>query len=388
MDKNIPATNRAELRSLRELSARVGSAPLLTQGSTGNSSIKLEGVLWIKASGKWMADAVHEDIFIPLDLDEVRECAKQRGDPVELNARASIETAMHAVMPHRAVLHLHSVDAIAWAVRQDAPLQLRRRLDGLRWQWIPYVPSGLPLAREIEKALSGCSDTNVLILGNHGIVIGGDDCGVVEDLLSQVLQRLALCPRQAGPTAYAALAEMADGSPWILPDDNEIHVLGTDVIARTILSAGFLYPCQLIFSNSNPPAPFRSFFCLAPRNQWESRYGAQQILIIDGCGVLVRKAMTPAQRATISGLAQVIRRIDSCAPIRYLTDEEIRNSSSIVLRYRTLVDAGLTSVFSRDQNPKIAVAKKVLATHTGSLSSRVEQAGFQKNWQRSGLTNT
>ena len=280
MNKNSPVTNRAELSSLRELSARVGSDPLLTQASTGNSSIKLEGVLWIKASGKWMANAVHEDIFIPLDLNEVRECVKQRSDPTELNARASIETAMHAVMPHRVVLHIHSVDAIAWAVRQDAPVQLKHRLDGLRWQWIPYVPSGLPLAREIEKALSACSATNVLILGNHGLVISGDDCGVVEDLLSQVQQRLALCPRQAGPTAYAALAEMADGSPWILPDDNEVHVLGTDVISRTILSAGFLYPCQLIFSTSNPPAPFRSLFCLAPRDQWESQYGAQQILII------------------------------------------------------------------------------------------------------------
>jgi rhamnose utilization protein RhaD (predicted bifunctional aldolase and dehydrogenase) len=113
MNTNMSATNQSELRRLRELSARIGGDPLLTQASTGNSSIKLEGVLWIKASGKWMADAVHEDIFIPLDLAEVRKCLKQRGDPAELNARASIETAMHAVMPHRVVLHIHSVDAIA-----------------------------------------------------------------------------------------------------------------------------------------------------------------------------------------------------------------------------------------------------------------------------------
>jgi ribulose-5-phosphate 4-epimerase/fuculose-1-phosphate aldolase len=386
MNTNMSATNQSELTRLRELSARIGSDPLLTQASTGNSSIKLEGVLWIKASGKWMADAVHEDIFIPLDLAEVRECVKQRGDPAELNARASIETAMHAVMPHRVVLHIHSVDAIAWAVRQDAPVQLKHRLDGLRWQWIPYVPSGLPLAREIEKVLSACSDTNVLILGNHGLVIGGDDCAAVEDLLSQAQQRLALCPRQAHPIDYAALAEMANGSPWILPDDNEIHVLGTDAISRAILSAGFLYPCQLIFSTSSPPAPFRSVFCPAPKDQWESRYGVQQFLIIERCGVLVRETMTPAQRAMMSGLAQVIRRINSCAPVRYLTDEEIKNSSSIVPRYRKLVDAGRYSVFSPDRNP--TVAKNVVATRSGSLPSRVEQAGFQKNWQRSELTNT
>jgi rhamnose utilization protein RhaD (predicted bifunctional aldolase and dehydrogenase) len=41
MRKDTSATNRAELTPLRELSARIGSDPLLTQASTGNISIKL-----------------------------------------------------------------------------------------------------------------------------------------------------------------------------------------------------------------------------------------------------------------------------------------------------------------------------------------------------------
>jgi rhamnose utilization protein RhaD (predicted bifunctional aldolase and dehydrogenase) len=253
MNKNMSATNQAELTPLRELSARTGSDPLLTQASTGNSSIKFEGVLWVKASGKWMADAIHEDILIPLDLAGIKECMKQKVDPAERYNGASIETAMHAVLPHRVVLHVHCVNTIAWAVRQDAPVQLEQQLDGLRWQWISYVSSGLPLAREVEKVLSASPDTDVLILGNHGLVIGGDDCGAVEDLLSQVQQRLAICPRQADPTDYAALAAMADGSSWGLPDDDEVHALGTDAISRAVLSGGLLYPWQSIFSTSSTP---------------------------------------------------------------------------------------------------------------------------------------
>src|ERR1700694_3472889 len=118
---------------------------------------------------------------------------------------------------------VHCVNTIAWAVRQDAPVQLEHQLDDLRWQWISYVPSGLPLAREIEMVLSASADTNVLVLGNHGLVLGGDDSGAVEDLLSQVEQRLAICPRPAGRTDYAALVEIADGSSWDLPDDDEVH---------------------------------------------------------------------------------------------------------------------------------------------------------------------
>ena len=214
MNTNLPPTNKAELTRMRELSARVGNDPLLTQASTGNGSIKLDDVLWIKASGKWMADAVREDIFIPLDLAEVRERVKQKVDPADRHSGASIETAMHAVLPHRVALHVHCVNTIAWAVRQDAPVQLHHQMEGLHWQWIPYVPSGLPLAREIEKVLSAFPQTDVLILGNHGLVLGGDDCSGVEDLLFEVRRRLAISPRQADPTDNAMLAEIADGSYW------------------------------------------------------------------------------------------------------------------------------------------------------------------------------
>jgi len=56
--------------------------------------------------------------------------------------RPSIETAMHAVLRHRVVLHVHSVNAIAWAIRLDGPDRLTERLAGLHWQWIPYAASG------------------------------------------------------------------------------------------------------------------------------------------------------------------------------------------------------------------------------------------------------
>ncbi len=81
MNEHAPRTVRAELQPLLELTQRVGSDPLLTQASTGNSSAKLDGVLWIKASGRWMADALRNDILIPLDLAEVTECLRRGIDP-------------------------------------------------------------------------------------------------------------------------------------------------------------------------------------------------------------------------------------------------------------------------------------------------------------------
>src|SRR5581483_6997562 len=93
----IAMNGRHEVQRLLELTRRVGNDPLLTQGSTGNSSAKIDGVLWIKASGKWMADALRDDILIPLDLEEVRRCLRDGVDPAVRFPNASLETALHAL---------------------------------------------------------------------------------------------------------------------------------------------------------------------------------------------------------------------------------------------------------------------------------------------------
>jgi len=144
-----------ELGCLRQLSVRAGSNPLLVQASNGNTSIKLEGILWIKGSGKWLARANQEEILIPIELAEAKETVEQGGEiaprqiSTNVRMRPSIETAMHAVLPHRVVIHVHSINTIAWAIRSDGIEELTARLRGLQWQWIPYAASGIPLAREI-----------------------------------------------------------------------------------------------------------------------------------------------------------------------------------------------------------------------------------------------
>ena len=332
MREHGQVASQAELQPLLELMHRVGSDPLLTQASTGNISAKLDGVLWIKASGRWMADALRDDILIPLDLAEVvTECLRKGVDPGERYPSASLETAMHAALPHRVVLHVHCVNSIAWALRSDAPVQLQRRLEGLRWQWIPYIASGLPLSRELER----CPDADIFVLGNHGLVIGGEDAKSVEDLLTEVKRRLAIPPRQAHPADYAALMEISRDSRWDLPDDDGVHALGTDLISQAILAGGLLYPCQAIFSDSRTPELFRAIPCDDP-----DRYCNRPFLIIEGRGVVVSRSMAPAEHAMISGLAQVVQRLSASAPLRYLAAGEVAGiSRQVAYRYRELASA-------------------------------------------------
>src|SRR5690349_19462224 len=173
---------------------------MLVQASNGNTSVKVDGILWVKASGKWLAHATQEEMFVALELAEVRELIHKNAGiaprfALKDGLRPSIETAMHAVLRHRVVIHVHSINAITWAIRLDGPDQLKERLAGLNWQWIPYAPSGMKLARGIEKAVAGAPETNVLILANHGLVVCGPNCSAAEDRWLEVVRRLAVTRR-------------------------------------------------------------------------------------------------------------------------------------------------------------------------------------------------
>ena len=335
------STKEREIRLLLSLSARIGRNPLLAQASSGNTSLKRDGVLWIKASGKWLADAEGDEILVPIELEQARRCLSQNAEiagtyPSSLGVRlrASVETAMHAVIPNRVVVHVHSINAIARAVLQDASSQFSERLYGLPWGWIPYVASGIPLAREISNVLSHAPQTQIFVLGNHGLVLCGDTCEGVERLLDDVEQRLGTVPRQSSAPRYDVLARLTSGSDWRLPHDDSVHALGTDKTAGEIASRGVLYPCQAIFLGGTAVTvpPF-----LGGRVTRLAKYNDRPFVIVEGCGVVLNNEITEAEEAMLIGFAQVIQRIDRKALVRYLSEGELGDLlKEDTYRYRDL----------------------------------------------------
>jgi len=313
----------SEIDSLLDVSARLGSEQLLVQAGTGNTSLKLNGVLWIKASGTWLAHARRDEIFIPVNLQETRNRIDRGVDPagqtVQVGAKelgTSVETAMHAVLPHRVVLHVHSVATIAWAVREDGPFGLARLLDGIPWKWIPYVASGLPLAHAVQSAIRNQPETKVLVLANHGLVVCGEDCGSAELLLREVEQRVATPPRRAMEPGWAQLARLTEAA-WRIPPSMPIHAMSTDPVSRRIVCGGILYPCQAIFLTVQA----RRF---GPDVLPGELSGVDEpFVLIEGVGTLVRQKPNPTESATLAGLALVLQRIPENAPLRYLRHDQV-----------------------------------------------------------------
>ncbi len=313
---------------------------MLVQAATGNTSVKLDDVLWVKASGKWLAHADREEILLPVSLSETLSRVATNTDPAGQTAivggvalGTSVETAMHAVIPHRVVLHVHSVNTIAWAVRADGEHNLRQRLAGLEWAWIPYLSSGLPLAGAIQQAVTANPNIQVFILANHGLVVCGNSPHSAEALLRDVETRLALPPRATPEPNWDQLNAIAERISWRVPANPVVHALGIDPVSRHILGQGVLYPCEAIFLA--PRIPVVSRFITAQ----EAEQSDSACLIIEDCGTLMRQRQNPVEGLTLAGLAQVVLRIPADAPLACLTPAEVNDLlCADVYRYRQRVE--------------------------------------------------
>lgn len=315
------------LNELRRMSARVGSNILLVQGAGGNSSVKDGDVLWVKASGTWLADAEDKDIFVPVALSAARAALMQGDERVPLapnagtSLRASIETSLHALMPHRIVLHVHSVNTIAWAVRTDARTEFARRMDGLAWRYLNYHHPGLPLARAVGEAIAQDA-VDVLILGNHGLVVGADTCDAVEALVADVEQRLALEQRHAPAADYDALRKIHTGTNYRLPRDPRGHGIATDRYSRAIATSGSLYPDHVVFLGPGLPVlEHRESLGDVIAQTTADGLSPPVALLVPGVGSLIREDASDGAEAMLSCLALVTCRLPLIARVNYLTAE-------------------------------------------------------------------
>ena len=57
-----------ELKSFKDISFKLGSNSHLVQAAGGNTSIKSEGRMLIKASGTWLINSLDKDIFVEVDV--------------------------------------------------------------------------------------------------------------------------------------------------------------------------------------------------------------------------------------------------------------------------------------------------------------------------------
>lgn len=293
------------LDELNRHAAAIGEDLRLVQGAGGNLSGKDGDLVWVKASGTRLGEALDRPIFVGVDgpraKDDVLRVEDLRHVVVELAderaSRPSIETALHVLLPHRYVFHVHSVGAVAAAAQRDPAAVLKQLREVAPVGWVPYAKPGIALARAVlaAQAEAGGAGETVFLLGNHGL-----------------LTAAATADRARGLIDECEAVLRRDDHPLARPegDRTELAPAGTlDRAAVRLLTGGVLTPDEAVF--------------LGPRPFTEAGAGDGGATITPEGGVVVPDGMSADAREIAASFVAASAHADPSAPVRYLDEAEV-----------------------------------------------------------------
>ncbi len=185
------ANFRGDLAQRVYTSRLLGRDKSLVLHGGGNTSVKLrernvvgdeEDILYVKGSG-WDLEFIEAAGFSPVRMAHLQKLARLDvlSDPQMVNelvthmTRASapapsVETILHALLPHKYVDHTHADAVLAITNTADGAARIAEIYGG-QVVIIPYVMPGFDLARLCAELFPKHADKNTIgmVLLNHGI---------------------------------------------------------------------------------------------------------------------------------------------------------------------------------------------------------------------------
>lgn len=199
------------IEQLVSISNSLGAKPDHIQGAGGNFSLKIGNNLIVKASGSILGEVTIKSGLAKVDLAFFSEGLKslkslnlsdlaKEEELAKLNLRASrpldkvifrpsMETAFHAFLQHKAILHTHSVYAQLLTCSENGELLAQTLLKDAEfdWVWVPYGNPGFGLFIKIEEAINTYllktgRQPKVFLLESHGLIIQDSDLTTAQNL--------------------------------------------------------------------------------------------------------------------------------------------------------------------------------------------------------------
>ena len=180
----------------------LGSDQDLVLHGGGNTSVKIDDILYVKGSG-WDLGSIEKEGFSPTRMDALLALLEydtlSDSDMVRFQKEAltdksapnpSIEAILHALIPYKFVDHTHA-DAIVTISNSVNGKKLIEELFGENYLIVPYVMPGFVLAKVINEMTCGVEWKSLegMILLNHGVFTFDDDARISYDKMIETVAR-------------------------------------------------------------------------------------------------------------------------------------------------------------------------------------------------------
>ena len=264
------------------LGMRVYTSQLLGQSKDlvlhggGNTSVKINGILYVKGSG-WNLDTIEKEGFAPVDLQTLitmaqRETLSDTQMVKEQRAamsdqsfpNPSIEAILHAIIPFDFVDHTHA-DAVVTLTNTPNGKELMEEIYGSNMLLIDYVMPGFLLAKHIYDATRTIDWKTLdgIILLNHGVFSFDDDARRAYEKMIAIVTKAEVyleknvtlpckdCPGESDPKQIQAIADAVSavrGTPIvpIVIDSPRAKLLSMFPHLKRLMKQGGLTPEHVI----------------------------------------------------------------------------------------------------------------------------------------------
>jgi len=189
------------IKDLIKISQYAGDRADYTQGGGGNTSVKNEGTMLIKASGYRLVDINETTAFVAVDKNAIKnyyesvdlsvekdyekesaEVSKNSVIPLDgiVTLRPSVEVGFHAILK-KYVIHTHSVYAnlLTCSMEGESLAEKLFKDKDFGFIFLPYINPGfeltLAMKNKIEEYIKETGKyPEVIFMKNHGLVVTGD----------------------------------------------------------------------------------------------------------------------------------------------------------------------------------------------------------------------
>jgi rhamnose utilization protein RhaD (predicted bifunctional aldolase and dehydrogenase) len=310
-----------DLKDLIEVSRKYGCDPAWVLAGGGNTSMKEDGVLYVKASGAELA-TISENGFVRMSMyslnsvwdKQYSEAKKEREAEVlddMLNARLegetarpSVEALLHSLIKVRLVVHTHPAVVNGLTCSRDGE-KMTAELFGEQAIWIPLVDPGYTLANEIrrrieEKVSGGKPYPDIIFLQNHGLFVSGETTQAIEKIQKNVVKKIEQKLDRKPVDGVKIIEEGSSGFKDFM--EEAVRVFGNRIVMRAVVNEDILdfaksaesfeplrlplTPDQIVYSG---PGPVRidsigelSGSVLSYIKQWKRR---PQGILVKGLGL-------------------------------------------------------------------------------------------------------
>lgn len=314
-------------RQIEEFCAKIGKDPLLVQASGGNISWKENDTLWIKASGLSLADATKENIFVPVELTMLQGAIKDQNFNItpkvldETSLKPSIETILHVLCDANVVLHLHPLCILIYMIQKDPLRHLIKLLVELPpWVYVTYHKPGAQLAAAISQQLK--SNTKIIFLQNHGVIICAKNINQMDDLLSDLISRLSANLHSFSPYSLNSLnnsrLNLVDGY-FAIPGNQAKLVTSVDYFDN-LKTFWALYPDHVVFLGERPYCYDSINSFVQYINDGNSR---PSLVFIRNIGIFVSESFTSNQREMLQLYIDIITNLSSFDDLNVLSPADV-----------------------------------------------------------------